>query len=169
MTPVTDRKEDEKKARTLECLEKGMTQLHLDARRPGVLVPEKFRHEHHLVLNFSYRFDPPDLTVSDWGVRQTLSFGGSRFTVAVPWSALFALASLVTRDFWMYPDEMPEELASAATEKAQLPPQAPPAPRAMLREVVIDRSAEAPPEQQPAEPGDEPPSPPRRGHLRIVK
>lgn len=164
MNHVTERKEDEKKSRMLECLEKGMTQIHLDARRPGVLVPEKFRTEHHLVLNLSYRFDPPDLAVSEWGVRQTLSFGGSRFTIAVPWSALFAMASLVTRDFWMFPDDMPEELAVAATEKAQLPP-TPQAPRAVLREVVIDRAADDDTEAPPKEPQ----TPPKRGHLRIVK
>ncbi|HEY0880359.1 MAG TPA: stringent starvation protein B, partial [Archangium sp.] len=81
---MTERNVKEKKDRVLQALEEGMTQLHLDARRPGVLVPEKFRGDHHLVLNISYRFDPPDLSVSEWGVRQTLSFGGSRFTVGLP-------------------------------------------------------------------------------------
>ena len=37
MTDVTDRKLTEKKDRVLGALEQGMTQLHLDARRPGVL------------------------------------------------------------------------------------------------------------------------------------
>jgi stringent starvation protein B len=159
-----ERNENEKKQRLLQALEQGMSQIHLDARRPGVLVPEKFRGEHHLVLNLSYRFDPPDLAVSDWGVRQTLSFGGSRFKVAVPWSALYGIASLVTREFWMYPDSMPEELAAAATEKASLPPSPedePKGPRAILREVVV-------PEQPEGEAPREP-TPPRRGHLRVVK
>lgn len=165
MTAVTERKEATKKDQVLECLEKGMTQIHLDARRPGVLVPERFRTEHHLVLNISYRFDPPDLAVSEWGVRQTLSFGGSRFTVAVPWSALYAVASLTTREFFMFPDDMPAELADSATEKAQLPPaveEDEKKRRAVLREVVIER-----PEGE--EPPKEPESPPRRGHLRVVK
>jgi len=168
-----DARTDEKKQRLLGALEKGMAQLHLDARRPGVLVPEKFRGEHHLVLNVSYRFDPPDLTISEWGIRETLSFAGSRFTVGVPWSALYAIASHVTREFWMYPDDMPEELAAAATERinteamaAQKPQPEPPAeaaksPRAILREVVLDTPDKA---EEPKEP-----SPPRKGHLRIVK
>lgn len=167
MNDVTDRKLKEKKDRVLEALEQGMTQIHLDARRPGVLVPEKFRAEHHLVLNISYRFDPPDLSVSEWGVRQTLSFGGSRFTVGVPWSALYAVASLATREFWMFADDMPQELAEAATEKAKLPPQLDPDAersnaRAVLREVVMEKRSD----------GDEPPeqpTAPRRGHLRVVK
>ena len=166
---MTDRKVKEKKDRVLEALEQGMTQIHLDARRPGVLVPEKFRAEHHLVLNVSYRFDPPDLSVSEWGVRQTLSFGGSRFTVGVPWSALYAVASLATREFWMFPDDLPHELADAATEKVKMPPAdgdgEPPEKRAraVLREVVLEKRSdddEGPPE---------PPTAPRRGHLRVVK
>lgn len=152
----------EKKDRVLQALEEGMTQIHLDARRPGVLVPEKFRGDHHLVLNVSYRFDPPDLSVSEWGVRQTLSFGGSRFTVGLPWSAIYAVASLTTREFWMFPDDMPEELSDSATEKAQLPPATEPEkPRAVLREVVLEKRGD---EEPPAEPTE-----PRRGHLRIVK
>lgn len=160
---TTEQPEVEKKAKVLECLEKGMTQLHLDARRPGVLVPEKLRGDHHLVLNVSYRFDPPDLAVSDWGIRETLSFGGSRFTVAVPWSALYAVASLTTREFYMFPDSMPAELADSATEKATLPPVAEAVkPRAVLREVVIEH-----PEGE--EPPKDAPTAPKRGHLRLVK
>lgn len=160
-----ERKEATKKDQVLVCLEKGMTQIHLDARRPGVLVPERFKGEHHLVLNISYRFDPPDLAVSEWGIRETLSFGGSRFTIAVPWSALYAVASLTTREFFMFPDDMPNELADSATEKATLPPN----PevdekkgRAVLREVIIER-----PDGE--EPQKEAPTEPKRGHLRIVK
>ncbi len=167
MTDVNDRKVKEKKDRVLGSLEQGMTQLHLDARRPGVLVPEQFRGEPQLVLNVSYRFDPPDLSVSEWGVRQTLSFGGNRFTVGIPWSALYAVASLTTRELWMFPDDMPQELADSATEKAKLPPTVDPdadkSTRAVLREVVLEKRAEG--EEGPPEP----PTAPRRGHLRVVK
>jgi stringent starvation protein B len=160
---VTERNVKEKKDRVLQALEEGMTQLHLDARRPGVLVPEKFRGDHHLVLNVSYRFDPPDLSVSEWGVRQTLSFGGSRFTVGLPWSAIYAVASLTTREFWMFPDDMPEELSESATEKATLPPkEEPEKPRAVLREVVLEK-------REGEEEAPNATSEPRRGHLRIVK
>jgi stringent starvation protein B len=170
---VTDEtRAGEKKQRLLQALDQGLTQIHLDARRPGVLVPERYRTDHHLVLNLSYRFDPPDLTVTEWGVRQTLLFGGQRFTIGAPWSAGYAVASLVSREFWMYPDDMPDELADAAQErvtKADLVPLAErrareePAPaRAVLREVVLER-----PEGEEAAPRES--SPPRKGHLRVVK
>ncbi len=175
-----DKKGPEKKARLLAALDKGMVMIHLDARRPGVIVPPSLRNESHLRLNLSYRFDPPDLTVGEWGVRCTLSFSGSRFTVAVPWSALFAITSHVTREFWMYPDDMPAELIqqTMVTTKAPMPEPAAeqPAPspvaerpRAVLREVVRQEPQEPPVAPVEAEgPNDDPP-PPRRGHLRLVK
>ena len=174
-----DKKGPDKKERLLAALDQGLVMIHLDARRPGVSVPTHLRGESHLRLNLSYRFDPPDLSVTEWGVRCTLSFSGSRFTVAVPWSALFAIASHVTKDlFWMYPDDMPPELLQQTMVTSKVPtPEVAPAsvpasasaearPRAVLREVPGERT-EPPPEAEG--PRDEPPTTPRRGHLRVVK
>jgi stringent starvation protein B len=141
--------------------------IHLDARKPGVLVPDHLKKEPHLLLNISYRFTPPDLTVSEWGIRETLTFSGTSFCVAVPWSALYAISSHATKEFWMYPDDMPPELlASQAARLSAVDPGAPEelepdaeGVRAVLREVVMDR---------PEEP-EAPKEPPRRGHLRLVK
>ncbi|RKH38756.1 ClpXP protease specificity-enhancing factor SspB [Corallococcus sicarius] len=185
-----DKKVSEKKERLLAALDQGMVMIHLDARRPGVLVPASLRGEAHLRLNLSYRFEPPDLTVGEWGVRSTLSFSGSRFTVAVPWSALFAIASHVTKEFWMYPEEMPPELLQqppVASASVARPPQPAPVPmpvaaaerpRAFLREVQSERSDEPEtrpevpspaPEGSPGSPPEEPQPPRRGGHLRLVK
>jgi stringent starvation protein B len=140
--------------------------IHLDARRPGVLLPDHLKHEPHLLLNISYRFTPPDLTVSEWGVRETLTFSGTAFCVAVPWSALYAISSHATKEFWMYPDDMPPELlASQAAHSAlaedggEEQPQTERA-QAVLREVVMEGQAAD---------SEGPKEPPRRGHLRLVK
>ncbi|MFY2558247.1 ClpXP protease specificity-enhancing factor SspB [Corallococcus terminator] len=177
---MEDTKDLDKKERLLASLDQGMVMIHLDARRPGVLVPAALRGEAHLRLNLSYRFDPPDLTVTEWGVRCTLSFSGSRFTVAVPWSALFAIASHVTKESWMFMEDMPPELLQQSAV-ARPPPQPLPAPvpvaaerpRTFLREVPTEPLEEVapppPPEIPPPEgPKDDSP-PPRRGHLRLVK
>jgi stringent starvation protein B len=185
---MDDEKSPDKKERLLTALEKGMVMVHLDARRPGVLVPENLRDEVHLRLNLSYRFEPPDLSVGEWGVKSTLSFGGKRFRVSIPWSALFAITSHVTREFWMYPDDMPPEVLKQASESAsasqrtpepegELTPTVPARPRAMLREVSCELKDDAPvpapapaPAEQTSEPADPPETPkPRRGHLRVVK
>ncbi len=171
---------DEKKERLTECLERGIAQIHLDARRAGVIVPESFRGQHQLVLNLSYRYDPPDLTVSDWGIRQTLSFGGSRFTVGVPWSALFAIGSDVTQAFFMYPDDMPHELVAGMAEKikaidaAKDRPAPDAGPRAVLRQVIASRELPADEQSQAADasearkPADQA-KPASRSHLRVIK
>ncbi|MCI0571582.1 MAG: ClpXP protease specificity-enhancing factor SspB [Myxococcaceae bacterium] len=173
-----DSRGPEKKERLLAALDGGMVMIHLDARRPGVVVPAHLKEEVHLRLNLSYKFDPADLSVGDWGVRCTLSFGGSRATVAVPWSALFAVASHVTREFWLFPEDMPPELLQHAQQGERVAPssgpravpeQTRPAPaltpveggrppsRPVLREVTGEETP------------TEPPPPPSRGHLRLVK
>jgi stringent starvation protein B len=156
----------EKKDRLLHALEQGMTMIHVDARRPGVLVPEHLKNEAHLLLNLSYRFAPPDLAVGEWGVRSTLTFGGQRFTVAVPWSALYAISSHATKEFWMYPDDMPKELLESMPQpQVDVGPPAMVPSRAFLREVVSD---EAPVKPRKVV-NEEVASPPSRGHLRLVK
>lgn len=169
----------EKKEKLLATLEKGMAMVHLDARRPGVLVPAPLKAEANLRLNLSYRFDPPDLAVSDWGVRSTLSFGGKRFTVAIPWSALYAVSSTHSKEFFMWPDDMPPELVAGLSEKIDAPldagapapaaardadaeGEAQPSPRAVLRQIVNEHPPEAERDEGPKEP-------PKRGHLRLVK
>ena len=150
----------EKLERMRGALARGLTQVHLDARRPGVLVPQGLRDQAMLVLNFSYRFSPPDLDVNEWGVRQTLTFRGVPFKVGVPWSALYAIVCQPTDELWLYPDDTPDELLAAAAKRSP-PPQpagAEPPARAALREVVSAK-----------DPGDESPPPPPRRHLRLVK
>ena len=160
-----DRKGPEKKERLLSALEQGMVMIHLDARRPGVLVPPTLKHEAHLRLNLSYRFDPPDLTVGDWGIRSTLSFSGSRFRVAVPWSALFAITSYSSKEFWMYPDDMPKELMQqAAMAKARRTP----APNGHQKQLpAVQDTSDSP--RSGEDPSDKPHRPRRHPHLRVVK
>ncbi len=162
-----DERSPEKKEKLLAALDQGTATVQLDARRPGVLVPAHLRAEPQLVLNLSYRFDPPDLAVGEWGVRSTLSFQGTRFTVAVPWSALYAISSHATKEFWMYPDDMPRELLDQPRAPAAVRAVGGPVPRAKggLREVS------APAEPGSPRPGTDggPSQPSRRGHLRVVK
>jgi stringent starvation protein B len=58
----------------LALLREGWTSLHLDARRPGVIVPQQLRGEPHLVLQYGHDLPIPipDLEVDDYGVRATL-------------------------------------------------------------------------------------------------
>src|SRR5215468_7053901 len=154
-----DSNQPAKKDRLLCALRHGMAMIHLDARRPGVVVPDTLRSEAHLRLNISYRFEPPDLSVGDWGIRSTLSFSGKRFTVAVPWPALFAITSHGTKEFWMFPDDMPRELLEEAAQATRpvSSPEPVAKPGAVLREVKCVQTDE------------DPGKPTGRRHLRLVK
>jgi stringent starvation protein B len=156
-----DDRTPEKKERLLSALDRGMVMVHLDARRPGVVVPPALRSESHLRLNLSYRFEPSDLSVGEWGLRSTLSFSGTRFTVAVPWSAIFAITSQTSREFWMFPEDMPPELTQSAGPTR-------PSPLPVLSRAPGLREVSAEPPASEAHGSEEPP-PRARGHLRVVK
>ena len=89
----------------LALLREGWTSLHLDARRPGVVVPEQLRGEPHLVLQYGHDLPIPipDLEVDDYGVRATLSFSRAAHRPSCPgprstwWRATTAAASCTPR------------------------------------------------------------------------
>jgi stringent starvation protein B len=179
----------EKRARLEAALAHGVVTIHLDARQPGVRVPEQFRTDHNLRLNLSLRFDPPDLTVGEWGIRETLSFARTPFKVAVPWPAIFAITgSGPGQQAWLFPEDMPAELFDAAAERYglsgdevdELKREASHTPSLGLA-APIDPAQPAAPfvprvvESAPSEVPDAPKSAPdggggvRRGHLRVIK
>ncbi len=154
-----DDRTPEKKQHLLAALDRGMVMVHLDARRPGVVVPSEFRTESHLRLNLSYRFEPSDLSVGEWGLRSTLRFSGNRFTVAIPWCAVFGITSHASHEFWMFPEDMPAELTRSSPVKPQ--PRQPLERPGPLREVSLETPAAEDGAAQPPQRG--------RGHLRVVK
>lgn len=82
--------ENEQKLEALErALGAGEVHVRVDARQPGVSVPFGMSTDAALVLKFSRRYDPPDVSINEWGIAQTLSFGGIRFKVRIPWAAVF--------------------------------------------------------------------------------
>lgn len=160
----------DKKERLLAALERGMVMIHLDARKPGVRVPESLSDELHLRLNLSYRFDPPDLCINDWGIRETLSFSGRRFPVAVPWSALFGITGQGDGAFTLFPADLPPEVIQQSLELARAQAQvheAPPPSVGPSREGLQVVSSEPPPPHPVSRAESK-----RRGdrsHLRLVK
>ena len=182
----------EKKLHLEEALERGVSMIHLDARRPGVVVPKNLKVDHHLRLNLSWRYNPPDLTLSEWGVRETLSFGGTPWQIAVPWSAIFAITGSDEQQAWLFPEDVPPEMLEAAAQSFGLDPEqtgrlleeatqarsadaAPPAPlrQGFKPRVVDEEEPAAPAEPAPAAPEEKPPGgdggAPKRPHLRLVK
>jgi stringent starvation protein B len=114
----------------LALLREGWTSLHLDARRPGVIVPAHLRGEAHLVLQYGHDLpiSIPDLEVDDYGVRATLSFSRSPQLTVVPWSAVYVVACDDGRGV-LYQEEVPEDVSIVAAR--------PPSDRAATGETAI--------------------------------
>jgi stringent starvation protein B len=98
----------------LELLEGPSLFVHLDPRREGVTVPERFRKQSQLVLqlglNMAVRI--ADLEVTEEGITGTLSFNRTPQWCVVPWSAVFALVGEDGRGM-VWPEDVPPELAAA--------------------------------------------------------
>jgi stringent starvation protein B len=97
-------------------LREGWTSLHLDARRPGVIVPAHLRGEAHLVLQYGHDLPIPipDLEIDDYGVRATLSFSKTPHLTVVPWSAVYVVACDDGRGV-LYHEDVPEDVSIIAT------------------------------------------------------
>jgi hypothetical protein len=100
----------------------------LDARRPGVVVPKIHSASPKLGLRFGLDLVPPivDLSYDANGVSGVLSFGGVSERCVVPWSAVYAMTSVIaaergavwTRD--VPPDVETSRSAAAAPDRRGL-------------------------------------------------
>jgi hypothetical protein len=81
---------DDKRHTIDTMLLRGAVLVHLDARRPEVVVPAELRSDPDLVLRFGYRLSPavPDFKVDADAISGTLSFHGTPFHCVVPWLAV---------------------------------------------------------------------------------
>jgi stringent starvation protein B len=95
----------------LTLLSEGWVALHLDARRPGVVVPAPFSSQAQLVLQYgrSMPIPIPDLEVTAAGVSATLSFSRVPHRTYVPWSAVYVVAC-TNGCGALYREDLPREL-----------------------------------------------------------
>jgi stringent starvation protein B len=145
-----------KKQVLLAFLDRGVAMLHLDARRPGVQVPQQHAQDAHLRLNLSYRYGIPDFDVGDQRVQATLSFGGRPFRCIIPWTAVFGITCSATRDGQVWPEDIPADVVDEAHgEEAPVKPQL----SAVSTQAAVEKAEEPkPPERTPP-----------RGNLRLVR
>jgi stringent starvation protein B len=96
--------------------------VHLDPRKPGVLVPARLRSQPQVVLQIGLDMPVPitDLRVDGEGIFGTLSFRGVGFTCFVPWGAVFALVGEDKKGF-VYGEDMPAEIAKQLEDAARKP------------------------------------------------
>ena len=67
--------------------------LMVDARLPGVLLPNKLRSKADCMLQIGYNMPVPipDLLVDEIGISGTLSFNQTPFFCFIPWDAIYRL------------------------------------------------------------------------------
>ncbi|MET0343786.1 MAG: ClpXP protease specificity-enhancing factor SspB [Polyangiales bacterium] len=140
--------------------------VHLDPRRPGVLVPARLRNQAQVVLQVGLDMPVPipDLRVDEEGIFGTLSFKGIPFTCFVPWSATFALVGEDAKGM-VWSKEMPEEIANALVRESRRTA----GRRADLVRLDDFRNSEARKSSQPKRRSDRPLSWDRPAYLRLVK
>jgi serine/threonine protein kinase len=102
----------------LALLEYGSAFIHLDPRRPGVIVPKQFKGQPQLILQVgrNMAIPIPDLDVGDTGITATLSFSQRPFLCRVPWSAVYALVGDDGRG-GVWAEDVPPEVAAQRAGK----------------------------------------------------
>lgn len=75
------------------ALQSGVASLHFDPSMPGTVVPDRFRGQSILVLNYSYRYHISDFNFDDNEVVASLSFGGVPHRCVVPWDAVMGISN----------------------------------------------------------------------------
>ena len=186
-----------KKAVLEELLDLGMVLVAIDARVAGVDVPQHLGVDPQLRLNLSYRFGRP-MQVDAWGITADLTFGGVPHACRFPWDAIFLMVSHVNGEPYLFPDQVPHELLNQASGEFaaagpargrpklslvranEAPPTEVPKPEAKTkpaapRQQADDEADQPPTAKTPATPAEDarhaspPPTPRRRGHLRLIK
>jgi stringent starvation protein B len=145
-----------KKDVALALLEGPSLYIHLDPRKPEVVVPAYFKKQPQLVLQvgLNMAIAIPDLKVDEQGITCTLSFNRSPFWCRVPWTAVYGLVDEDGKGM-VWPDEVPAEVAAQRDPKAPRGPAAAPKPKGAREARKKLAAAKAPTEDTP--PVTEPP------------
>jgi stringent starvation protein B len=114
-----------KQAVALDLLERTSVFVHLDPRRPGVVVPQGFLKQPQLVLQIGLNMAIaiPDLDVGEEGITCTLSFNKRPQFCRLPWSSIYALIGEQGGGM-VWPEDVPPEVVSqqrAAAKKETKP------------------------------------------------
>ena len=115
----------------LALLERSEARVHLDARRPGVKLPDRLLGDGHVRLDYGYGLTPPipDLEIGEEGIRATLSFNRVPFDTFVPWTAVYLVADYDGNGAVWQEDIPPDLLEGMAPADPPTPPPEPPKPQ----------------------------------------
>lgn len=111
-----------KKDVALALLEGPSLFIHLDPRKPDVVVPTWFKNQPQLVLQVGLNMAVPipDLDIGDEGITCTLSFNRSPHWCKLPWASIYALVGEDGRAM-VWPNDVPPEVAAQLERAAKKP------------------------------------------------
>jgi hypothetical protein len=162
----------------LRLLEESSMFIHLDPRRPEVVVPKWFMGQPQLVLQvgLNMAIPIPDLKLDEKGITCTLSFNRAPFWCKIPWTAIYALVGEDGRG-GVWPDDVPPEIqlqrqgAQPQQPASRSPGSKRPRPRLAAVPPESARREEAPDEgaqrEDEREPEPKKPTPIRRGPVAV--
>lgn len=100
-----------------QLLQRGSLFVHLNPTDPTVVVPEQFKKQEQLVLQFGYNMAIPifDIFIDNVGISGTLSFSNTSYKCFVPWSSVFAFIDDEGGGY-AWPEKMPLSISKAARQ-----------------------------------------------------
>ena len=143
-----------------------MVAIQLDSRREGVDVPSEHMEQMALVLNLSRKFNQRILELEPLRVLASLSFGGTAYSCAIPYQAIYSIVSQSEGKHYLFAESLPAEMSAAA------PAVEPVDEDAGGDEALVDTSMDSVVETDAQSPpnADEPPPPPAGPPtLRLIK
>jgi stringent starvation protein B len=161
----------EKQAQMLHLLKMGTVMVFTDARRSGVMVPDKHTGDFQLRLNFDYAFEIGDFKVLPDGLEATLSFNQIDAFCRIPFSAVYLMICHESQVGALFPESIPKEMMdffSVETRAGKVGPSAPiPVAPALAVAKAVKKVTKESDDVEPVK--SEEVKPKKKNHLRVVK
>lgn len=100
----------EKKSQMLRLLKDGTVMLFLDSRHQNVMVPENYKGDFQLRLNFDYAFQINDFRVLTDRVEASLSFNQHDFFCKIPFDAVYLMINHQVQEGSLFIESIPNEM-----------------------------------------------------------
>jgi stringent starvation protein B len=154
----------EKKKHLLRLLESGTVMMFIDSRMEEVLIPDDHKNNPQLALNLDYRFDVPDLNITNEKIEVTLSFNQIKHYCEIPFKSIYAIRCEEAEEVVIFLEDLPQKLYAIPNqpvkEEDEIKANSDEKPKPHLV------SIESTPEPTPSKKQE---TKPKKPHLRLIK
>lgn len=110
-----------KEEEMLRLLKFGTVMVFVDSRHGDVAVPEQFKNDFQLRLNFDYAFEIDDFQVLPDRIEGSLSFNRKNFFCIIPFDAIYLMLNHFTRQGSLFVESVPSEMLDAFSTMSVTP------------------------------------------------